>query len=246
MSHPDASRAVPVLQVGFNDAWTTVDPNVGFGIGRAADLSVDDENPYLHRRLLEIRYAQFWTISNVGTRLSATLSDIEGGGVHAWLAPGAVIPLVMRTTEVRFTAGATTYRIALHLSAPLMSLRPLVADRSGGTTLAPITLTDLQRLLVLSLAEPTLQEPTKDITAVPPSADAARRLGWTITKFNRQLDAVCQKLGRAGVEGVQGDLGSLASNRRSRLVEYAMATRLVTIDDLVLLRTVDAAEAPLC
>jgi hypothetical protein len=70
---------------------------------------------------------------------------------------------------------------------------------------------------------------------LPSSNGAADRLGWTVTKFNRKLDNVCDKLEKLGVRGLHGERGELASGRRSRLVEYAIATRLVTRDDLTLL-----------
>jgi hypothetical protein len=57
--------------------------------------------------------------------------------------------------------------------------------------------------------------------------------------FNRKLDNVCEKLDKLGVEGLRGGRGKLATNRRARLVEYAVATRLVSTDDLVLLDTAD-------
>jgi hypothetical protein len=46
---------------------------------------------------------------------------------------------------------------------------------------------------------------------------------------------VCEKLDKIGVDGLRGGRGKLAVNRRARLVEYAVATRLVSPDDLVLL-----------
>jgi hypothetical protein len=70
---------------------------------------------------------------------------------------------------------------------------------------------------------------------MPSSAEAAARLGWTMTRFNRKLDNVCDKLDRAGVKGLRGGSGGLATNRRARLVEYAVASRLVTAADLDLL-----------
>jgi hypothetical protein len=70
---------------------------------------------------------------------------------------------------------------------------------------------------------------------MPSSGEAAQRLGWTTTKFNRKLDNVCQKLSAQGVRGLHGEPGRLASNRRARLVEYALAVRLVTRDDLALI-----------
>jgi len=60
-----------------------------------------------------------------------------------------------------------------------------------------------------------------------------------MTTFNRKLDNVCEKLDKLGVEGLRGGRGKLATNRRARLVEYAVATRLVSTDDLVLLDTAD-------
>ena len=71
--------------------------------------------------------------------------------------------------------------------------------------------------------------------ALPTSSEAARRLGWTLTRFNRKLDHVCEKLERQGVRGLHGAPGRLASNRRARLVEYALASRIVTRDDLSLI-----------
>jgi hypothetical protein len=59
-----------------------------------------------------------------------------------------------------------------------------------------------------------------------------------MTKFNRKLDNVCQKLKKAGVRGLHGGPDRLASDRRSRLVEYAVSVRLVTASDL---RLLDAA-----
>ncbi|MBE3075508.1 MAG: hypothetical protein IMZ75_11300, partial [Actinobacteria bacterium] len=56
-----------------------------------------------------------------------------------------------------------------------------------------------------------------------------------VTRFNRKLDNVCQKLADAGNRGLHGGIGNLASNRKSRLVEHALSTRLVTARDLVLL-----------
>jgi hypothetical protein len=60
----------------------------------------------------------------------------------------------------------------------------------------------------------------------------AVRLGWPLTKFNRKLDYLCLRLTKAGVRGLQGGRGAEATNRRWRLVEHAVAARLVNLDDL--------------
>ncbi|MGO1174309.1 MAG: hypothetical protein ACTMKU_08400, partial [Actinomycetaceae bacterium] len=57
------------------------------------------------------------------------------------------------------------------------------------------------------------------------------------------LDNVCDKLARYGVRGLRGGQGKLAVNRRARLVEHAVASRLVTNDELELLDAPQDAEA---
>jgi hypothetical protein len=56
-----------------------------------------------------------------------------------------------------------------------------------------------------------------------------------VTKFNRKLDGVCLKLERMGVQGLHGGPDRLATDRKARLVEYALSARLVQPDDLGLL-----------
>jgi hypothetical protein len=73
------------------------------------------------------------------------------------------------------------------------------------------------------------------MSELPSSAAAAQRLGWSLTRFNRKLDNVCDKLDRQGVPGLRGGVAASATNRRVRLVEYAVASRLITRDDLPLL-----------
>ncbi len=98
-----------------------------------------------------------------------------------------------------------------------------------------VTLTPDQRLLIVALCEDVLRRGDRGAAAVPQSAAAAARLGWPVTKFNRKLDAVCSKLADTGVRGLHGGPSKLASSRKARLVEYAMAARIVTADDLELL-----------
>jgi hypothetical protein len=63
----------------------------------------------------------------------------------------------------------------------------------------------------------------------------ARRLDWTITKYNRKLDYLCRRLAEQGVEGLQGGSGSLASGRRQILVQHLVERGAITTEDLALL-----------
>jgi hypothetical protein len=222
------------LIVEFAGEEFTVAPGDVFTVGREGNLAIDD-NLFLHRHFLTIEYVErLWLLSNIGSRLAATVTD-SGGRVQAWLAPGARLPLVFAATSVVFSAGPTTYDLVLHLDAPAFrEMQP--RDEDGGlSTIGDVPLTPTQRQMILALAEPMLRRDGTGMSELPTSAQAAERLGWTLTRFNRKLDNVCDKLDRSGVPGMRGGVRSFATNRRARLVEHAISTRLVTREDLPLL-----------
>jgi hypothetical protein len=205
-------------------------------IGRCGDVEIDD-NPYLHRTFLVVlEQGGLWWLSNVGSTLTATVAD-DTGLLQAWLAPGARIPLALHRTVVWFTAGPTTYDFEIVMDQPAFvpGARQWVGPDAGEMTVGRVSFTPDQKLLMVALCEGSLSRSRPGTSAIPSSAAAAARLGWTVTRFNRKLDNVCQKLADVGTRGLHGGVGRLASNRKSRLVEHALSTRLVTSEDLVLL-----------
>lgn len=221
------------MRVDYCGELFHVAPGDDFELGREGDLTIED-NPYLHRRFLRISSQDgLWWLMNVGSRLSATVCD-QTTGAQSWLPPGARLPLVFAVTTVVFTAGPTTYEFFVHIDRPTYA-EPPRDPVSGETTIGSVTFTVSQKQLVVALSEPMLRREGTGISEIPSSAQAAERLGWAMTRFNRKLDNVCDKLDRMGVTGLRGGPGKLASNRRSRLVEYAVTSRLVTPDDLHLL-----------
>lgn len=231
---PAASESRAGCTVEFCGQYFPVTATEPFAIGREGPLGLDD-NPYLHRRFLEVVWRDgWWWVCNVGSRLAATTSASDGV-VHAWLTPGGRLPLVFREMHLVFTAGPTTYEVIVHTDTPTFLTVPLQASELGATTVGNVPLTVSQRALIVSLAEPLLARQGVSPGELPSSAQAAARLGWTMTQFNRKLDNVCGKFARAGVRGLRGEVGQLATNRRVRLVEYALTTRLVTPADLSLL-----------
>ena len=213
-----------------------------FVIGRGGDLHIDD-NPSLHRRFLVFAYSEkLWWIANEGSRLSATLTDGEGL-VQSRLAPGARIPLVFPRVILTFSAGPTTYEINLITSGEdHFSGIDGVRQSTGQTTIGVTPMTRSQLLLVLALSEPVLKRAGTGAAEIPSSAAAAARLGWPLTKFNRKLDNVCEKLDRVGVRGLRGGrVAGAASNRRTALVEHAVSTLMVTAEDLYMLDEEQAA-----
>jgi hypothetical protein len=232
MNHQQDGDRHPEIHFCGEIARVDRDP---FTIGRDADFVVEDDNRFLHRQFLSLSSPQgVWLLANVGTQLTATVSDHDGQ-LEAFLSPGAVLPLVFDETLVRFTAGPTSYELSIMLPDPAFVASQIDQNETGDTTVGRTVMTPDQLRLILALAEPALLGEARSGTAMPSSGDAAQRLGWTTTKFNRKLDNVCQKLAAQGVRGLHGEPGRLASNRRARLVEYALAVRLVTRDDLRLI-----------
>ncbi|MFT4088510.1 MAG: hypothetical protein QM658_15410 [Gordonia sp. (in: high G+C Gram-positive bacteria)] len=211
-----------------------VEPGTPFYIGREATLTVDN-NPYLHRRFLGLHDENgLWWLSNLGNRLSATVTSADQG-FTATLGPGARVPLVFGRTSVVFSAGPTTYELDVHAGAPVQPPSPTVQTLVGDTTRGVPKFTESQRLAMLVLAEAILKRDGTGASAIPTSAQAAARLGWSLTKFNRKLDNVCDKLDMIGVPGMRAGGGKLATNRRLRLVEYALSSRVISRADLPLL-----------
>jgi len=222
------------LTVEYAGEYYSLDEDEPFYVGRQGDLELDD-NLFLHRHFLEISHGDgLWWLSNVGARLTATVTD-SSGGVNAWLAPGARLPIVFEQTTIVFTAGPTTYELTIHAKGPAFRIAPRDSADAGESTIGHVPLTESQKLLILSLAEPVLRREGTGTSEIPSSAQAAERLGWTSTRFNRKLDNVCDKFDRIGVQGMRGGQGRLATNRRARLVEHAVSSRLVTREDLALL-----------
>lgn len=230
------------VTVEFAGEYFHLAPETSFTVGREGDLAID-ENLFLHRRFLEIMHVDgLWWLANVGSRLTATVTDAVGG-VQAWLVPGARLPLVFERTTVVFTAGPTTYEFTVYATQPTFQTARRLDPGDGDSTIGDVPLTESQKLLVVALAEPFLLRDGTGMSLIPSSAAAAERLGWTVTRFNRKLDNVCDKFDRVGVPGMRGGARSFATNRRARLVEHAIASRLVTRDDLALLdRAQSAAE----
>jgi hypothetical protein len=230
------------LHIDFCGEITLVE-HQPFTIGRDADLVLDDGNRHLHRRFLSVSEQHgIWILANVGGQLTATVSD-AGGRLEAFLAPGAVLPLVFDETIVRFTAGPTTYEFSIRVPDATFVDTRVEQNGAGDTTVGRVTMTPDQLRLIVAIAEPALRGDGRAATTLPSNQEVAQRLGWTLTRVNRKLDNVCQKLAAQGIRGLHGAPGQLATNRRARLVEYAMAVQMVTRDDLAVLEPAQPADA---
>lgn len=233
------------LTIDFAGEVTELTPGQVFTVGREGTLALDD-NPYLHRHFLEIAWhGDLWWVANLGTRIPAGLTD-DQGLMRSTLAPGARLPIVFDRTSLTFGAGGTSYELLLEGRARAYCPVPVRRHLGGDTTITPAGFTESQLQAILALAEPVLRRRGSGASSVPTAVEAAQRLGWSQTRFNRKLDNVCEKLTNAGVSGLRGSVSSTATNRRVRLVEYAVSTLLVTAADLRLLdgtRTTTAGDS---
>lgn len=240
IEQPSAS-AQRALLLDFGGHRERIQAGEPFVIGRAADLSIGD-NPYVHRRFLEIAEREgMWWLTNVGSGLTASVASADGLA-QSWLAPGATMPLVFSTTTVMFTAGETTYEIALTADAPYYevsaSWRP--GDAQGVSEL----LSPVQRILLSALAEPMLRQGVEGAVQLPSTEQVAVRLGWSMEKTERRVGSLCNKFARLGIRGLERNTaGELLASARSRIVEHAVGARIVTVGDLELLDAFVAQDA---
>jgi hypothetical protein len=215
------------------ELWA-VDEAVGLSIGRDADLVVDD-NPRLHRRFLRVYFSDgLWWLANTGRTLTATLADPRGT-LQSWLPPGARMPLTLPEVTVRFSAGPTAYELTIAVPASFTEAVGPGAALEGSATHELVKLSPKQKLMILALAEHVLDPAQRGRATLPTSKAAAARLGWGLKAFESMLDHVCGKLAVDGVPGMHSGRGGAATQRRARLVEYALAVNLVSAEDLAML-----------
>lgn len=216
-----------------------------FGRGATNDLAIDD-NPQLHRSFGKIFSRDgAWWLRNNGSRLPLILRD-DASRSSATLTSGREISLSFDRALIAFDAGATNYQLEVVITGNQIDHVSNHhafehSDLSTGATVdqSKLPLVGEQRLLAVALAEGALREPHKPIV-LPTNKAVAHRFGWSMTTFNRKLDRMCKKYARAGISGLVGGPGGLASDRRTRLVEHLVSSGSITVADLDLLDEVDA------
>lgn len=225
------------LYLDFCGEERLLEPGDSLTFGRAADLVVDD-NPYLHRRLGRfVDRGGVWCLEHTARSTPIVVLDANSP-LASTVAPGSALAIVHGEFSVSFSAGRTSYELLGGLEEHEWQLDLLGDDGLEGTSTLDwgrVELNQDQRLLLIALCEERLRDPRRSRVPPPANREGAARLGWSLAKFNRKLDHLCEKLHRAGVAGVHGAVGSSAADRRRTLVEHAVLSGLVDRSDLALL-----------
>jgi hypothetical protein len=227
------------LTVDFLGERRVCEPGEVLTFGRTADLVIDEENPYLHRLVGRFSWHDgLWWIENHGQQIEL---DVESDtGVEARLrsrsgdAAPSLAPLVGSRSSIRFIAGEFNYQLdAIHGGPVAPKLGDVKVGGKETSQFGHVELTHDERLLLVALTAPVLRDPANARPErLPTNKTLYDQLGWSATRYNRKLDYLCVRLSRAGVRGLQGGRGTKATNRRWLLIEHAIASKLVTLDDL--------------
>ena len=215
----------------------TLSPGESLSFGRAADLVID-ENPYMHRVVGRfVQRGNHWCIENHSRSITFTIRELAGLS-SALVGPQSTAALLQGEFTCGFVSGPTRYELSGALEGFEWDTDLLGQAGALGTQTMDwgrVDLNEDQHLLLLAMCEQRLLNPQTEQTQPPSNRQGAARLGWSLTKFNRKLDHLCEKLHRAGIPNVHGGLGANAMDRRVHLMDHALQVELVSVNDLHLI-----------
>lgn len=242
MSASDAPRP-PQLWIGTPEAGIEVPEEGVTVIGRAGDLVVGADNPHMHRRLLTVTPSGAdWHLANVGRFIPVAVQTPDERPI-CQLDPGETTVIAWPEFLLAFAAGEGTYHLDCYAELPITGDDPL-STLHGTETIGVAALDDADRMLLAAIAEPILRSPTRDYSLMRKNSEAIERLGWTRPadadgtpeqrkkRFDHRLDNICRTFAEAGVTGVIGGKGNNASNRRIKVIQYAIEAQLITAEDI--------------
>lgn len=194
-------------------------PSQSLSFGRAADLTIGDDNPYLHRLCgIFERDGGVWWVRNMGSRLMITMHSND----HARreLPPGAAAVIVGVEGVIRIIGGPTTHEIGYqqtHDPSPGGALD----EPSGSETTqhygSHLTPREFDIVLAMSAAR------LRGRPGIPSQVEIAHLWGIAPRTVNNTLSNLRERLRSRRVRSI--DSGE-------RLVEYAVSHGLVQAQDL--------------
>jgi hypothetical protein len=217
------------VTVTIGDRTYTVDADEPFTFGRSADCTVclDPDDVGVSRQAGKLEYdgGTWWLINSSGVRPLGVIDDL---GFRSVLAPGRRMAV---EAQVRVVVDGST---ASHTMTVYVPEPPPTADEQppvGRSTAVGegVMVTHADRLAMVALFAGYLHDPPKHDPYPKSYAAAAARLGWPRTTLVKRIEYLRSRLTNAGVPNLVG------WNALANLAEYALATGLITKDDLKLL-----------
>jgi hypothetical protein len=206
------------------------------------DLTLCDDRR-LHRHAGTIGVTDDgWFLTNTGARLRLLVRDRQGVGRDV-LEPGEHRLVPWHSTVVEIVLGIDRVQLRVDRTAPIVTTGDRPTTAGGEVTVEPFELdrgAAYFRTLV-ALCEPRLVDPHADW--LPSDAEVAVRLNLsgrearhaTTRGVERRLAYLRQALGLRDTDEIGRSVGLERRHGRAELVEGAIATGIVGVDDLSLL-----------
>lgn len=204
-----------------------------FTFGRAPDCAacLDPADVAISRRAGAVEFAHgiWWVVNRSASRPLSVIDDL---GLRKLLGPGQRIP-VEEPVWVVVDGNAGSHRLRVEVPAAARTPADAQLDPPPGVATAvgeEVLVSAADRLAMVALFAEYLEDPPRYEPKPKSYRQAAARLGCPRTTLVKRIEYLRARLHKAGVPGMTG-FNALAS-----LAEYALSRRLVTKEDLALLR----------
>jgi hypothetical protein len=207
---------------------TAVDSEKEFTFGRAETCTVclnpDDIGISRLAGSIEADGGTWWVVNRSTTRQLAVIDEF---GFRNVLPPGRRYAVEGR---VRVVIDGSHGSHELDISGPVR-LVPTVSVPGESTAIgAGVMVSQEDRLALVALFAGYLEEGKRHDPHPKSYNAAAARLGWTDAALRKRIEYLRNRLDKAGVPNMTG------WNALSNLAEYVLSTRIITRDDLRLIR----------
>jgi hypothetical protein len=219
------------LRVSVGDRSVDVGPEESLTFGRSPDcgLCLDEADLSISRRAGALEYENnTWWLTNRST--ARPLSVVDDVGFRSVLAPGRRTA-VESPIRVMVDATGGTHTLLVEVEA---RDRPAETGEppSGQSTAIgeSVMISPADRRAMVALFAGYLEDPPRYDPNPKTYAAAASRLGWPRTTLVKRIEYLRSRLAEAGVPNMNG------WNALTNLAEYALSRRLITKEDLRLIR----------
>ena len=232
---PGVAEATGTLTVGLGDRRYEVGEGEGLTFGRSqrATICLDPSDLGISRIAgsLESDTGVWWLVNKSNVRPLEVVDDV---GIRTVLPPGRRIAV---TAPITVIVEGSTRRHALTVDLPEdaqenLSAGPFpVLQVEGNPTQAAsdVSITPADKLALVALFSGYLEAFPRYDPHPKSYAEAAARLSWPRTTLVKRVEYLRTRLTNAGVPNLLGD------NALQHLAEWALATGLISRDDLSLL-----------